>query len=194
MEDHRVKRIHEVVEQRQSGLIVVLEDIHDPHNAEAILRTCDAFGVQDVHFVFEKETYYNPKKVGKSTSSSANKWLDFTVHRSATDCISVLHNDGFMIAVTAIDDNTENLFEARFTEQKIAMVIGNEHRGVSDEMLTGADRKIAIPMNGMVQSLNVSVTAAIILFEISRQRTQGSSNYSLNDSQQKQLINSFLER
>lgn len=189
-----MKRIREVVKQRQSGLTVVLEDIHDPHNAEAILRTCDGFGIQEVHFIFERESYFDPKRIGKSTSSSANKWLDFSIHRSVADCISVLHKDGYVVAATATDRNAESLFEATLTEQKIAIVVGNEHRGVSDGMLAAADRKIAIPMHGMVQSLNVSVTAAILLFEVSRQRTQSPTDYSLNDKQQREIIESFLER
>ncbi len=193
MEDRRAKRIREVVGRRQSGFTIVLEDIHDPHNAEAILRTCDAFGIHSVHFIFEKEKYYNPKRVGKSTSSSANKWLDFTIHRSTRDCISVLHNDGYVIAATTVDSNTESLFDATFSEQKIAIVVGNEHSGISDDMLASADRKIAIPMHGMVQSLNVSVTAAIILFEITRQRAQSSADYLLSDDQQQKIIKSFLE-
>ena len=72
----RIETIRRVVAHRQRGLVVVLEDIHDPHNAEAVLRTCDAVGVQDAYFVFEREEYYDPKRIGKQSSGSANKWMD----------------------------------------------------------------------------------------------------------------------
>lgn len=166
----RKKRLLQIAKQRQSGLIVVLEDIHDPHNAAAILRSCDAFGVQEVYFIFDKEERYNPRRVGKASSSSANKWLDFKIFNSTKDCFRQLKKSGYKILVTALSKSATNLFEKNLTEKKIALVIGNEHRGVSTEALRLADEIIYIPMRGFVQSLNVSVAAAIFLFEITRER------------------------
>lgn len=170
MEQKRVERIKCIMEQRQSGIIVVLEDIHDPHNAAAILRTCDALGIQTVYFIFEKEEKYNPQKIGKASSSSANKWLDFTLFDSTYQCINTLKQDGYTIVATALTEKSESLTTAKFPEKKIAILVGNEHGGLSKTAIDMADRVIMIPMLGFVQSLNVSVATAIVLWEIIKQR------------------------
>lgn len=166
----RLERITTVVRQRQKDFIVILEDIHNPHNAAAIIRTCDAMGIQNVWFIFDKEEAYNPKRIGKATSSSANKWLDFQTFTSASACIRDLKKQGYSIVVTALCDQSISLQDYACAEKKIAVIVGNEHRGVSEKMLQCADIVIKIPMLGFVQSLNVSVATAIILWEITRQR------------------------
>ncbi len=165
----RLRRIAQVAEGRQPG-VVVLEDVHDPHNAAAVLRSCDAFGIQTVHFVFVRTKPYNPAKVGKVSSSSANQWLDFVIHDSTSDCLRVLRNEGYQSVGTVLGQRTESLFEADLTGGPWALWFGNEHRGLSEEAIQGVDRHLAIPMRGMVESLNISVTAAIFLFEMTRQR------------------------
>ncbi len=170
MNKRRILRIGEVVKQRHHGIIVVLEDIHDPHNAAAILRTCDALGIQNVWFVFNKETPYDPKKIGKASSATANKWLDFTIFTSMFQCIHTLKQQGYTIVTTALTEQSENLLDTTFTEEKIAVIVGNEKSGVSKTAIVNADRVIRIPMRGFVQSLNVSVATAIVLWEITKQR------------------------
>jgi len=156
--------------RRQPGLVLVLEDIHDPHNAAAVLRTAEGFGVGTVYFIFEREKYYNPKKIGKTSSASANKWLDIKVFRSTRDCVADLKNSGYRIFATALSEDSISLFETKFYHGKLALLFGNEHRGLSEEAINLADKKLIIPMRGMVQSLNISVTAAICIFEVTRQR------------------------
>lgn len=170
MEQKRIDRITHVAKNRLDNIIVVLEDIHDPHNASAILRTCDALGIQDVWFIFEKEERYNPKRVGKASSSSANKWLDFRIFDSASTATDELKSLGYRIVVTALTNTSVSLLEFRTTHEKIAVVVGNEHEGVSDTMLRKADDVLTIPMWGFVQSMNVSVATAIVLWEVTRQR------------------------
>ncbi|MEK7533480.1 MAG: RNA methyltransferase [Patescibacteria group bacterium] len=194
MQQKRIDRIRKVVENRQPGLIVVFEDIHDPHNAAAILRTCDAMGIQNVWFIFEKEKPYNPKHIGKATSSSANKWLDFQTFTSTSACIRKLKKQGYSIIVTALTDQSISLQDYACTEKKIAVIVGNEHRGVSDEMLQRADTVIKIPMLGFVQSLNVSVATAIILWEITKQRVLSDSPAVLGKREQQKLFKDFIER
>lgn len=184
----------DVVGARQRGVMLVLEDIHDPHNVAAILRTCDAFGVEEVALVYEKEKYVNPKRVGKSSSSSANKWLDFTVYRSSAACIAAVKKAGYTIVATALSDQSVPIERVDFTAEPIAIVVGNEHRGVSQAMRQVSDVAVQIPMRGMVQSLNVSVTAAICLFELTRQRTASGKDFSLPARKQKRLVKDFLER
>lgn len=165
----REARIRQVAAARQRGA-VVLEDVHDPHNAAAVLRCCDSFGFQIVHFLFVRERPYNPRKIGRESSSSANRWLDFVIHSSVEDCLEGLHAEGYETVATTLDPAAESLFEATFPIADTAFLFGNEHRGLSETALRLARRRIRIPMVGMVQSLNLSVTAGICLFELSRQR------------------------
>ncbi|MEK7623110.1 MAG: RNA methyltransferase [Patescibacteria group bacterium] len=192
--DARREKIERVVQNRQRGVVVVLEDIHDPHNVAAILRTCDAFGFQQIVCVYEKEEYVNPKRVGKSSSSSANKWLDFTIYRSSAECASALKKAGYRLFVTMLDATAQSLYDTDMTTEPIALVFGNEHRGVSDVMCQASDVKLYIPMRGMVQSLNVSVTAAICLSELSRQRGASKKDYSLPKKEREKLAEDFLKR
>lgn len=148
--------------------MVVIENIHDPHNVSAIFRTCDAVGVPRVSLVYNVEKY---PKIGKKSSASAFKWVEKEKYRSIDTCYSDLRSKGFKIYASALFKESVNLFEFDLTE-KIAIVLGNEHRGVSEEAAKGADQTFMIPMFGMVQSLNVSVAAAVVLYESARQRLQ----------------------
>ncbi len=164
----RQERIMTVMKARHEG-IVVLEDIHDPHNAAAVWRNCDAFGFGKVYLIFDQEETFNPKKVGKASSSSANKWLDFEIFHSTKECYEKLKKEGYTIYATVLDKGAKNLQSSIFNLQKTAVVFGNEHRGLSMAAIEGADEKIYIPMKGMVQSLNLSVTAGIVMWEYTRQ-------------------------
>ena len=194
MEEKRLNRLQSVVEKRQRNLIVVLEDIHDPHNAAAILRTCDAFGIQTVWFIFDKETPYNPRKLGKASSSSANKWLDIEIFSSTKTCIQTLKKKGYKTVVTALTDTSLSLEQFHGQQGKFAIVVGNEHAGVSNEMLAQADIVLTIPMMGFVQSLNVSVATAVVLWEITRQKLQSGEPYTLNTNEQKALLDTLKKR
>jgi tRNA (guanosine-2'-O-)-methyltransferase len=165
----RQEKIDRVLNNRHQG-IIVLEDIHDPHNAAAVWRSADSFGFGKVYIIFDQEATFNPKKVGKASSSSANKWLDFEIFHSTDECYKKLKNDGYKIFVTVLDKEAKELGVTKFEETKCAIVFGNEHRGVSQSAIDGADEKIYIPMKGMVQSLNLSVTAGIVMWEYVRQR------------------------
>ena len=166
----RLDKIANLHSKRDMELAIVLEDIHDPHNAAAILRTCDAFGIQHIYYIFEQEKLYNPAKIGKSSSSSANKWLTFHLSKSTQECLTQLKNDGYTTYATSLNPQSTPFNEANFSKGKIALIFGNEHRGISETVTKLADHCIYIPMKGMVQSLNVSVTAAICIYEATRQR------------------------
>ncbi|MDP2789808.1 MAG: RNA methyltransferase [bacterium] len=170
MQTARQKKLQQVASQRQAGFIVVLEDIHDPHNAAAILRTCDALGVQDVWFIFNKEKAYNPKRVGKSSSSSANKWLTFRIFKTVAECKAALKRLKYESVGTVLRKGAEDFTKAKLTAKKIALWVGNEHAGLSEQAVAACDRLLLLPMRGFVESLNVSVMTAISIYEISRQR------------------------
>lgn len=165
----RQLKIEKVRDQRHLG-IIVLEDIHDPHNAAAVWRSADAFGFGKIYIIFDQEKVFNPKKVGKASSSSANKWLDFEIFKSTEECYKKLKKDGYKIYATILDDKAKNLEILNFKFKKIAIVLGNEHRGISKYAADNADEKVYIPMMGMVQSLNLSVTAGIMMWEYQRQK------------------------
>lgn len=165
----REEKIRKVIEKRQEG-IIVLENVADPHNAAAVWRTADAFGFQKVYLVYSKEKVIDPKKIGKKSSSSANKWLSFKIFDDINECYGQLKKDGYKIYATVLDKEAKKISEVRFLKEKVALVMGNEHRGLSEEAIKGADEKIYIPMKGMVQSLNISVSAAIFMYELDRQK------------------------
>ena len=190
----RMQRYREVAAGRQRG-VVVLEDIHDPHNAEAVFRSSDAFGFQRICLIFDEEEPFDPRRVGKLTSSSANKWLDFDVYSSARDCLDELHRDGYEVVATVAAGEAESVLEAKLTAPRMAVMLGNEQRGLSAEAIALADRRVTIPMTGMVRSLNLSVTAAITLYEVTRQRRRaGFEPYLLPADEQEELRQRLSER
>jgi tRNA (guanosine-2'-O-)-methyltransferase len=188
----RKQKLELVACQRQAGFIVVLEDIHDPHNAAAILRTCDAFGVQDVWFIFNKEKPYNPRRVGKSSSSSANKWLTFRKFTSVAECKAVLKRLKYESVGTVLHDKAEDFTKAKLTAKKVALWVGNEHAGLSPEAVRACDRLLLLPMRGFVESLNVSVMTAICVYEISRQRA--GNKYQRSPREVARLLKDFSGR
>jgi len=165
--DRRLQRLTKAAESRQATLQLVLENIHDPHNVSAIYRTCDATGVQNIGLVYTNEEF---PKISRVTSSSANKWIDTQRYKSVEECCNELHKKGFKIYASMLDENAVDFYELDLTEP-VALVVGNEHRGISEEMQKHADKTFFIPMRGMVQSLNVSVASAVILYEAQRQRS-----------------------
>ncbi|HUI10545.1 MAG TPA: RNA methyltransferase [Bacteroidota bacterium] len=167
--DRRAEKFRRVLAFRQSDLTVVLENIHDPHNVSAILRSCDAVGVLRVELLYTKEKF---PRIGRKSSSSANKWLDRRKHTSVEECYACLRREGFRIYATRLGESSRSLYDIDL-HRPAALVFGNEHRGVSDEAASLADDNFHIPMVGMIQSLNVSVAAAVALYEAHRQRLNG---------------------
>lgn len=192
--EKRVNKMKDVLTQRQQGLVVVLEDMHDPHNAAAVLRSCEGFGVQEVYFIFQEQKPFNPRKIGKSSSSSANKWLDFHIYHSTQECIRDLHQKGYSVYSTILDEKTQSLYETDFYEEKIALLFGNEHSGITQQAAELSDHKMYIPMRGFVQSFNLSVTTSIFLFEVTRQRLQKNELKPFDGETQQRLLEDFLKR
>jgi tRNA (guanosine-2'-O-)-methyltransferase len=164
--DRRLNRLEQVLRHRQPDLTIVMENIHDPHNVSAVLRSCDAAGVMEVQLIYTDVDFPD---IGKKSSASAKKWMELRQFSNVNDCYKKLHDEGFTIYATHLEKKAKSLFEIDMT-QKIAIVVGNEHNGVSPEAAQAADGILQIPMYGMIQSLNVSVATAVILFEAVRQR------------------------
>jgi len=170
--ERRIERLSYALRHTQRDLTVVLENIHDPHNVSAILRTCDAVGVRKVNLVYTSEIF---PSIGKKSSASANKWVERKKFRSVGDCYRSLREEGFTIAASAVKSGSVSLYELDLTG-RVALVFGNEHRGVTDEASASADVRFQIPMHGMIQSLNVSVACAVSLYECLRQRIVPTTN------------------
>ncbi len=207
--------MQEVAAHRQKDIVVVLEDLYDPHNAEAIFRTCDGFGVQNAYLIFDTQPPFNPRKVGKATSSSANKWLDFKIFSKSSSkskiqsskeiendeyesspterCIQELKKEGYTIVGSILDKNATNLYEFTWPD-KIAFWLGNEHSGLSEQAKKACDHTVYIPMQGMVESLNVSVAAGVFLSEIYRNRNKNGNKFTLSEEEQKKLVDEFVGR
>ena len=164
--ERRIARLEQTLRQRQPDLTVVIENIHDPHNVSAMLRSCDAAGVMQVQLLYTTERF---PKIGKKSSASANKWIEHRKFESAEKCFAALREEGFTILATHLGRDSLSLYDLDLTK-KTALVFGNEHRGVTDEIAAMADGNFQIPMFGMIQSLNVSVACAVTLFEAVRQR------------------------
>jgi tRNA (guanosine-2'-O-)-methyltransferase len=192
--ERRQARIHAVLSRRQPDLTVVLENVHDPHNVSAILRSCDAVGVLRAHVIYTVE---EPPAgaFARQTSASAAKWVKVERHDSVAACYEQLRAGGFQLLVTSLGPKSRSLYEWDLTAPT-ALVLGNETRGVSAEASDLADGAIAIPMMGMVQSLNVSVACAVCLYEMFRQRL-GSGAYDearLDSATQRALEEEWLRR
>ena len=188
----RVTRIREVMGRRQSGFIVVLEDIYDPHNAEAVIRSAEAFGVQDIYFIFNKETPFNPRAIGKKSSSSGNKWVTFKTFRTVKACVRDLRKKKYILIGTTLQSTSKSLFKESFKERNIALWFGNESEGLSPGAIAALNRSIQIPMRGMVQSLNISVSAGICMFEITRQRMKSHTSHLISQKRANKLTKEYL--
>ena len=169
MTEKRLNKFKTVVSKRQKFLTIVIENVHDPHNVSAILRTSETVGIDKVCLIYNGDEKF--PRVSRVSSASAKKWVELVKYTSAEHCFKDLKKQKYKIYSTHMVEDTKNasLYELDLT-QKVALVFGNEHRGVSDEVKKLADRNFLIPMFGMVQSLNVSVSVAVCVFEAMRQR------------------------
>jgi len=154
--EERLRRIEQVVGGRTRTLTVVLDQLEDAFNMAAVLRTCEAMGVQDVHVVRNPEVTFQPNS---TVTQGCDKWLDIHRYETFGECRAALKAGGFSIWVSAIREGATSLFEMSF-DGKVALVFGNERHGVSPEVLAQADGVFWIPMRGFTQSLNISVAAA----------------------------------
>lgn len=190
--EKRTAKIIRAINYRQPDLAAVMENIHDPHNVSAIIRTCDSVGINEVFLIYNYEKF---PRIGKKSSASAYKWVTKNHFRSIDECYSELKKNNFEIYATSLDNEPKPYWDVDFTK-KIAIVFGNEHRGVSEEACEKADGRIQIPMYGMIQSLNVSVAAAIILYETARQRQRiGQYNkHKFSENDYNNIINEWLKK
>lgn len=170
----REERIKQVLRLRQPDLRVVLDNVKNTHNASAVVRTCDAAGVMYVDIINSSpETF----PVNEAISTRVEKWLSFSTYSSPHECILFLKKKGFTVAATHLGPSAMDYTEFDYT-RPVALIFGNEADGISSEALKLSDCTIKIPMFGMAQSLNLSVSAGVILYEAIRQRREAECLFS----------------
>ena len=167
MTPERLSRLTEVLNKRQHDLTVVLENVFDPHNISAVMRTCDAIGLQEIYVLNTRIGKH--KRWGAKSSSSAAKWL--TVHQftDAGECFQALRSRYDRILTTHLSAEAVSLYDINCT-QRLALIFGNEHDGVSEDIRQLADGNFIIPQVGIIRSLNISVACAVTLYEAYRQK------------------------
>ena len=168
MTPERREKIQTVLSKRQNDITIVLENVFDPHNISAVMRTCDAVGVQELYVLNTKIPRH--KKWGAKSSSSAAKWLTVYQFENTKECFSELRKKYSKILTTHLSSDAVNLYKLDLT-QPVALVFGNEHSGVSEEIRNLADGNFIIPQAGIIRSLNISVACAVTLYEAYRQKT-----------------------
>jgi tRNA (guanosine-2'-O-)-methyltransferase len=169
MTPERKEKLLNVLSKRQNDITVVLENVFDPHNISAVMRTCDAVGVQDIYILNTKIPRH--KKWGTRSSSSAAKWLTVHQFEEAEVCFKSLRQRYSTILTTHLASDAVGLYELDLT-RSIALVFGNEHSGVSEEIRALADGNFIIPQVGIIRSLNISVACAVTLYEACRQKNR----------------------
>lgn len=187
MTPERKAKLIDVLNKRQTDLTIVLENVFDPHNISAVMRTCDAVGVQEIHVLNTKIPRH--KKWGSRSSSSAAKWLTIHQYDDTEECFRQLRKRYSKILTTYLDSQATTLHEIDFTKS-IALVFGNEHDGVSGEARSLADGNFIIPQAGIIRSLNISVACAVTLYEAFRQKNLAGhyNQCKLNDVILKELL------
>jgi len=167
MTPERRSKITRVLNHRQPDLTIVMENVHDPHNISAVMRTCDAVGIQEIYVLTTVISRH--KRFGKKSSASAAGWLTIHEFDNTQTCMEALKAKGYKIFATHLGLQSHSLYELNLA-QPVALVFGNEHAGVTEDCLTYCDGNFIIPQVGMVQSLNISVACAVSLYEAYRQR------------------------
>lgn len=170
----REERIREMTSKRQQDIIVVFENVHDPHNIGAVLRSCDSVGVTEVIALYTEDFLTQETldlAVRSKTSSGAYRWVKTTLITDVDQCISYLRSKNLKLLGTHLHAESKSIYKSNLTEG-IAIFFGNEKVGLTEQVLEQLDGNVFIPQVGMVKSLNISVACAVFLYELYRQREE----------------------
>ena len=197
MTPERRQRLKEIASRRQPGLTVILENVHDPHNIGAVIRSCDSVGISEIFVLYtESHLTENHILVGKKSSGGARKWVDVHYYTSAEACFSHVKDKYKRVLATHLGEEAVPLHHLCLTEPA-ALLFGNERDGVSKAALAYADGNFLIPQMGMAKSLNISVACAVTLYEALRQRLDAGMYGERNPMPEKEklaLFEAYLER
>lgn len=173
--EERIIKVTKLLSKRKDDITIVFENILDPHNIAACLRTCDAAGILEVHIVYSpnyKRLISKLKTEGLGSSATAKKWVNVYAYTDIQLCYNKLKEQNFQILTSKVSDNSKSLYEIDFVNNKIALVFGNERNGLSELAYKNTDGHFNIPQIGMVESLNISVACAVSLYESYRQKSK----------------------
>ncbi|MCQ0111947.1 TrmH family RNA methyltransferase [Zhouia amylolytica] len=176
--EDRIRKFKEILSQRTRHFTVVTEDVYQMHNASAVIRSCDVFGIQDVHLVEKRFG----KRLDSKIAMGAQKWVDIQRYSSTRGCMDHLRAKGYKIIATTPHIDSRYLEDFDIT-QKSAFFFGTELKGLSEEVMNGADGFLKIPMVGFTESLNISVSAAIILQYLTRKLRQSEIAWRLTEEE-----------
>ncbi|HAK44687.1 MAG TPA: TrmH family RNA methyltransferase [Spirochaeta sp.] len=194
--ENRRNRMGTVLAQRTRYITVVLEDIFQPHNASAVLRSCDGFGIQDVH-VIENRNQFNPNK---EVDMGTSQWLSISRNKPengrscSAETLERLKKNGYRIVATTPHTNDTNLEDFDLNPGKTAIVLGTELEGISSDVEAAADEFLKIPMHGFVESFNISVANALILHHLSWKLRNSDIDWKLSEEEQQQIQLEWLRK
>ncbi len=190
--DSRFKRIEEVVNNRKLDLTIILENVHDPHNIGAVLRTCDSIGISEVYLLYNSPQIKKQNlKKGRLSSTGADKWIEAHEFHSVEECMKAVKEKYGKIYGTYLGEKSQSLYEIDMTNS-MALMFGNEHTGISEEALAYLDGNFIIPQVGFVKSLNISVACAVTLYEAFRQRSVNKRENSDFEKSRKELLQKYI--
>lgn len=181
--ERRKNLFNEVISKRTRHFTVVTEDVYQLHNTSAVMRSCDVFGIQDLHVIEEKLG----KKIDREIAMGAQKWVNIHRHQATLECIETLKNDGYQIIATTPHNNSTELKDFDITK-KSAFFFGTEKEGLSDTVIKKADGYLKIPMYGFTESLNISVSAAIILQSVVTRLKESEIDWKLSEKERNEII------
>ncbi|PTM10359.1 MAG: rRNA methyltransferase [Bacteroidetes bacterium] len=178
---NRIERFNEVLAYRTKHFTVATEDVYQLHNTSAVMRSCDVFGIQELHVIEEQ----NVKRIDREIAMGAQKWVDLVRHHSTKDAIKTIKSEGYQIVATTPHKEDSNLADFDISK-KSCFFFGRETQGLSDEVINNADCFVKIPMVGFTESLNISVSAAIIFQSVTQKLRASNIAWQLSDEEQLQ--------
>ena len=186
LSENKIELFEDIANSRTRFITVVLEDLHLPHNANAVLRNCECFGIQDVHIIENRNKFKNHKDIARGST----KWLDLIHYNKSKDntlrCLQKLKKEGYKIVATTPDASSTSINDLNLG-QKTALVFGTEFVGVSETVIKEADEIVTIPMFGYTESLNLSVSVAICLYELSNRLRNSNLDWKLSNQEKLDL-------
>ncbi len=191
--EKRFQRFQEILNQRTRYITIVLEDVFQGHNASAVLRSCDCFGIQDVHFIENRNTF----KTNEEVSMGAAQWLNIYRHNekdvnNTEICYKALRNRGYKIVATSPHYQSVSI-DKLDVHQPIALIFGAEKEGLSDYALKNADEYVYIPMYGFTESFNISVSAALCMYELNKKIRSSDIHYQIKEEEKEELLLEWLK-
>ncbi|QED36743.1 RNA methyltransferase [Antarcticibacterium arcticum] len=185
----RRELFNKVIAQRTNHFTVATEDVYQLHNTSAVIRSCDVFGVQNIHVIEER----NRKKIDREIAMGAQKWVSLNRHHSSAECITHLKENGYQIVATIPHGKAVNLADFDISKPS-AIFFGTEKDGLSQEVITAADAFLKIPMMGFTDSLNISVSAAIILQHLTQKIKESNIKWELTENEKNALKYDWLSK